>query len=96
MSYKGNLKVSTLSPTIPFIKHIKKKRNINVEIFDPYFTDDEIKKILNIRCFKFRNDLKKFDCLVVCMYPEYNQMDPSNPKCSEDSAYPANPDSEYG
>ena len=30
------------------------------------------------------------------MYPEYNQMDPENPKCSEDSAYPAGPDSEYG
>lgn len=31
-----------------------------------------------------------------CMYPEYNQMTPDNPKCSEDSAYPAAPDSEYG
>lgn len=31
-----------------------------------------------------------------CMYPEYNQMDPDNPKCSEESAYPAAPDSEYG
>jgi GDP-D-mannose 3',5'-epimerase len=31
-----------------------------------------------------------------CMYPEYNQLDPNNPKCSEDSAYPAEPDSEYG
>jgi GDP-D-mannose 3', 5'-epimerase len=31
-----------------------------------------------------------------CMYPEYNQLDPSNPKCSEESAYPAAPDSEYG
>lgn len=31
-----------------------------------------------------------------CIYPEYNQMDPDNPKCSEDSAYPAQPDSEYG
>ena len=31
-----------------------------------------------------------------CMYPEYNQLDPNNPKCSEDSAYPAMPDSEYG
>ncbi len=31
-----------------------------------------------------------------CMYPEYNQLDPENPKCSEDSAYPADPDSEYG
>ncbi len=31
-----------------------------------------------------------------CMYPEHNQADPSNPLLSEDSAYPANPDSEYG
>lgn len=31
-----------------------------------------------------------------CMYPAYNQLDPDNPKCSEDSAYPASPDSEYG
>jgi nucleoside-diphosphate-sugar epimerase len=31
-----------------------------------------------------------------CIYPSYNQMDPDNPKCSEDSAYPAAPDSEYG
>jgi GDP-D-mannose 3',5'-epimerase len=31
-----------------------------------------------------------------CMYPDYNQLDPKNPKCEESSAYPANPDSEYG
>lgn len=31
-----------------------------------------------------------------CIYPEYNQMDPDNPECSEESAYPAEPDSEYG
>lgn len=31
-----------------------------------------------------------------CMYPEHNQTDPNNPNCAEDSAYPANPDSEYG
>jgi GDP-D-mannose 3',5'-epimerase len=31
-----------------------------------------------------------------CIYPEYNQKDPANPKCSEESAYPAAPDSEYG
>ena len=31
-----------------------------------------------------------------CAYPEYNQLDPDNPKCSEESAYPACPDSEYG
>ncbi len=31
-----------------------------------------------------------------CMYPAYNQEDPDNPNCVENSAYPANPDSEYG
>jgi len=31
-----------------------------------------------------------------CMYPAYNQEDPDNPNCAEDSAYPAAPDSEYG
>lgn len=31
-----------------------------------------------------------------CIYPEYNQLDPDNPKCSEDSAYPSAPDSNYG
>jgi len=31
-----------------------------------------------------------------CIYPAYNQEDPENPLCSESSAYPAAPDSEYG
>jgi GDP-D-mannose 3',5'-epimerase len=31
-----------------------------------------------------------------CIYPEFNQMDPDNPVCTESSAYPAGPDSEYG
>jgi GDP-D-mannose 3', 5'-epimerase len=31
-----------------------------------------------------------------CIYPAYNQLDPDNPNCAEDSAYPAAPDSEYG
>ncbi|MEY3079807.1 MAG: hypothetical protein RL086_974 [Bacteroidota bacterium] len=39
---------------------------------------------------------KVFYSSSACMYPEHNQLDPLNPKCSEDSAYPANPDSEYG
>ncbi len=39
---------------------------------------------------------KVFYSSSACIYPEYNQMDPDNPKCSEDSVYPAAPDSEYG
>jgi nucleoside-diphosphate-sugar epimerase len=31
-----------------------------------------------------------------CIYPEHNQLDPDNPNCAEESAYPAAPDSEYG
>lgn len=39
---------------------------------------------------------KVFYSSSACMYPSHNQEDPLNPLCSEDSAYPANPDSEYG
>lgn len=46
-------------------------------------------------CYK-RNIKRIFYSSSACMYPEYNQLDPDNPKCSEDSAYPAAPDSEYG
>jgi nucleoside-diphosphate-sugar epimerase len=43
-----------------------------------------------------RNSRKIFYSSSACIYPEHNQMDPENPNCSEASAYPANPDSEYG
>jgi nucleoside-diphosphate-sugar epimerase len=39
---------------------------------------------------------KVFYSSSACMYPEHNQLDPNNPNCIESSAYPANPDSEYG
>lgn len=39
---------------------------------------------------------KTFYSSSACIYPERNQLDPDNPKCSEESAYPAEPDSEYG
>ena len=42
------------------------------------------------------NKTKIFYSGSACMYPEYNQLDPDNPDCREESAYPANPDSEYG
>jgi nucleoside-diphosphate-sugar epimerase len=43
-----------------------------------------------------RNVRRIFYSSSACMYPEHNQLDPDNPKTSEDSAYPAAPDSEYG
>jgi nucleoside-diphosphate-sugar epimerase len=52
---------------------------------------------LNMVDICYKAGIKKiFYSSSACIYPEYNQMDPDNPKCSEDSAYPAVPDSEYG
>jgi len=52
---------------------------------------------LNVLEAMRHNGVKKvFYSSSACMYPEHNQLDPNNPKCSEDSAYPAAPDSEYG
>jgi len=46
-------------------------------------------------CHK-RNIKHVFYSSSACIYPAYNQEDPDNPLCSEASAYPAAPDSEYG
>ncbi len=46
-------------------------------------------------CYR-RNIKRIFYSSSACIYPQYNQEDPANPNCSEESAYPAFPDSEYG
>ena len=43
-----------------------------------------------------KNISKVFYSGSACMYPSFNQEDPDNPNCEESSAYPAQPDSEYG
>tara|TARA_R100001443_G_scaffold12706_1_gene22400 strand:- start:462 stop:1457 length:996 start_codon:yes stop_codon:yes gene_type:complete len=54
--------------------------------------------LINLHCAEFaiKWKAKVFYSSSACMYPSHNQEDPDNPLCSEDSAYPANPDSEYG
>jgi nucleoside-diphosphate-sugar epimerase len=52
---------------------------------------------LNVLDAMRKNDVKKvFYSSSACMYPAHNQTDPDNPLLTEDSAYPADPDSEYG
>lgn len=60
---------------------------INLNVLDSVREFNEIRKM---------NKTKIFYSSSACMYPEHNQLDPDNPNCAEDSAYPANPDSEYG
>lgn len=52
---------------------------------------------LNIANLAAKAGVKKlFYSSSACIYPAYNQLDPDNPKCNEESAYPAAPDSDYG
>lgn len=52
---------------------------------------------LNVAYYGQKAGIKKiFYSSSACIYPAYNQEDANNPKCSEESAYPAAPDSEYG
>lgn len=52
---------------------------------------------LNVAFYAAKYGIKRiFYSSSACMYPEHNQLDPDNPNCEESSAYPANPDSEYG
>lgn len=55
--------------------------------------------LINLHMAKLYSDIKVgklFYSSSACIYPDYNQTDPNNPNCSEDSAYPAAPDSVYG
>ena len=61
--------------------------SINLNVLDQQV---KLNKLLEV------NKTKIFYSGSACMYPEHNQLDPGNPNCKEDSAYPANPDSEYG
>lgn len=55
--------------------------------------------MINLNVLEFGREAgirKYFYSSSACMYPAYNQTDPDKPNCSEDSAYPGAPDSEYG
>ena len=61
--------------------------SINLNVLEEQRKWNEVKGV---------NKTKIFYSGSACMYPEHNQLDPDNPDCREESAYPANPDSEYG
>jgi nucleoside-diphosphate-sugar epimerase len=67
------------------IMHNSSQINLNV-----------LESVRKFNDFKDTNKTKIFYSGSACMYPEHNQLDPDNPDCREESAYPAAPDSEYG
>jgi len=64
LSYKGDLKVSVLSPAIGIAKRLN-ERKIKTKINDPYFTDAEITKLTDANSFAFPEGLSEFDCIII-------------------------------
>ena len=64
LSYKGDLKVPVLSPTIGISKRLM-ERKIQTKINDPYFTDPEITKLTGAKSFSFPEGLTEFDCIII-------------------------------
>ena len=55
--------------------------------------------LINLNVLEYESACRRAKSVLsssACVYPAYNQIDPDNPNCSEDSVYPAEPDSEYG
>ena len=64
LSYKGNLKVDVLSPTIPFVEYLHKKK-VKVDLFDPFYSKKEIKDKTGLNSLKYPKDLINYDCIVI-------------------------------
>jgi nucleotide sugar dehydrogenase len=64
LSYKGDLRVHILSPTLGLAKRLR-ERNVKVKINDPYYTNDEIRRITEADTFSFPDGLLEFDCILI-------------------------------
>src|SRR5436853_7681649 len=73
LSYKRNLKVHVLSPSITLAETLEKAGK-RVRIQDPYYSEEEVRKIAGLGSFKYPSDLKDFDSLVVSVpHLEYTE-----------------------
>ena len=64
LSYKGDLKVHVLSPTIRLSKRLI-ELGMRVKVNDPYYTTEEIKNITGADTFTFPDGLQDFECIVI-------------------------------
>jgi nucleotide sugar dehydrogenase len=64
LSYKGDLKVHILSPTLRIVERLREK-GIHVKVHDPYYSEEEIKEITGVDAFKFPEGLGEFDTIVI-------------------------------
>jgi nucleotide sugar dehydrogenase len=64
LSYKSDLKVHTLSPTLGIVKRLKEKC-VEVKVHDPYYSEQEIRQIVGVETFPFPDGLREFDVIVI-------------------------------
>ena len=75
LSYKSNLKVHILSPTLQLVKYLKKK-SANVTLFDPLYSKHEVKKIIDVKTINEIITLKNFDAIIMMINHEhFNKID---------------------
>lgn len=64
LSYKGDLKVHILSPTLKIVRKLKEK-GVHVKVHDPYYAKEEIRQIVGTETFQFPSGLSEFDTILV-------------------------------
>ena len=64
LSYKRDLKVHALSPSLGIIKRLK-EHNIVIKVFDPYYTCDEVQSIVGLDTFEYPKELAQFSGLII-------------------------------
>lgn len=64
LAYKSDLKVHTLSPTLRIVPHLRAK-GVEVKVNDPYYSEEEIRRIVGTETFAFPEGLREFDAVVI-------------------------------
>jgi UDP-N-acetyl-D-mannosaminuronate dehydrogenase len=64
LAYKSDLKVHTLSPTLKIVPYLRQK-GIQVKVHDPYYSENEVRDIVDTPTFSFPEGMKEFDAIVV-------------------------------
>jgi nucleotide sugar dehydrogenase len=64
LAYKSDLKVHTLSPTLKIVPHLR-ENGVDVKVHDPYYTEDEIRRIAGVDAFRFPEGLSEFDAIII-------------------------------
>ena len=77
LAYKGDLKVDILSPTIRIVAGLKRS-GISVKVHDPYYTDEEIRRIAETESFSFPEGLQEFEAVVIVADHMHYRFTPQN------------------